>query len=137
MAQERGGRVMLASRAPAALLPLSADLIRFRRGSRRRVFDAVHIDGDGACVIARRACSTAEHGCGRGAGGRRRLPPAIRRASGGEGTLCDRGGGALRAALRRLGLGFPAELAPIAAATEIETTIQIAGRDFYVGRLGG
>src|SRR6266446_8297506 len=32
---------------------------------------------------------------------------------------------------------FPAELAPIAAATEIETTIQIAGRDFYVGRLGG
>ena len=32
---------------------------------------------------------------------------------------------------------FPAELAPIAAATEIETTIQIAGRDFYVGRLDG
>ena len=32
---------------------------------------------------------------------------------------------------------FPAELAPIVAATEIETTVQIAGRSFYVGRLGG
>ncbi len=32
---------------------------------------------------------------------------------------------------------FPAELAPIVAAAEIETTIQIAGRSFYVGRLGG
>ena len=32
---------------------------------------------------------------------------------------------------------FPAELAPVVAATEIETTVQIAGRPFYVGRLGG
>jgi len=32
---------------------------------------------------------------------------------------------------------FPAELAPVVAATEIETTVQIAGRSFYVGRLGG
>ncbi len=32
---------------------------------------------------------------------------------------------------------FPAELAPIVAATEIETTVEIAGRSFYVGRLGG
>ena len=32
---------------------------------------------------------------------------------------------------------YPAELAPIAAATEIDTTIQIASRTFYLGRLGG
>jgi len=32
---------------------------------------------------------------------------------------------------------YPAELAPIAAATDIETTIQIDARPFYVGRLGG
>ena len=32
---------------------------------------------------------------------------------------------------------YPAELAPIAAATEIETTVQIDSRPFYVGRLGG
>lgn len=32
---------------------------------------------------------------------------------------------------------FPAELAPLVAATEIETTVDIAGRPHYVGRLGG
>jgi adenosylhomocysteine nucleosidase len=32
---------------------------------------------------------------------------------------------------------YPAELAPIVAATEIETTVQIASRSYYVGRLGG
>jgi nucleoside phosphorylase len=32
---------------------------------------------------------------------------------------------------------YPAELAPIAAATEIEKTIQVGSRPFYVGRLAG
>ena len=32
---------------------------------------------------------------------------------------------------------YPAELAPIAAATAVETTVQIDGRPYYVGRLGG
>src|SRR5689334_7638627 len=32
---------------------------------------------------------------------------------------------------------YPAELAPIAAATDVEATVEIGSRPFYVGRLGG
>jgi nucleoside phosphorylase len=32
---------------------------------------------------------------------------------------------------------YPAELAPIATATIVETTVEIGGRPYYVGRLGG
>jgi adenosylhomocysteine nucleosidase len=32
---------------------------------------------------------------------------------------------------------YPAELAPIAAATEVEATLQIGSRSYYAGRLGG
>jgi len=59
-----------------------------------------------------------------------------RRASGGRDSVRPRRRSTPRR-LTSLVSAFPAELAPIAAATEIETTIQIAGRDFYVGRLGG
>src|SRR5262245_22026915 len=32
---------------------------------------------------------------------------------------------------------YPAELAPIAAATQVESTVQVDGRSYYLGRLGG
>src|SRR5437773_9962013 len=64
------------------------------------------------------------------------LPPSVAQA-GGKGLCATAAAEHSAPPYVAVVSAFPAELAPIAAATEIETTIQIAGRDFYVGRLGG
>jgi hypothetical protein len=65
------------------------------------------------------------------------LSPNARGGSGRPG-LCATGA-AERAAPAYIAVvsAYPAELAPIAAATAIEETVQIGARSYYVGRLGG
>jgi Phosphorylase superfamily len=64
------------------------------------------------------------------------LPPSVAQA-GGKGLCATAAAEHSAPPYVAVVSAFPAELAPIAAATEIETTIQIAGRSYYVGRLGG
>ena len=64
------------------------------------------------------------------------LPPSVAQA-GGKGLCATTAAEHSAPPYVAVVSAFPAELAPIAAATEIETTIQIAGRSYYVGRLGG
>ncbi len=67
------------------------------------------------------------------------LSPFVAHARGGGGRGLCATGAAEHSAPPYVAVvsAFPAELAPIVAATEIETTVEIAGRSFYVGRLGG
>jgi nucleoside phosphorylase len=51
--------------------------------------------------------------------------------------LCAAAAARASAPLLAVVSAYPAELAPIAAATEVEATVDVAGRPFYVGRLAG
>ena len=67
------------------------------------------------------------------------LPPFVGRAAGGKGKgLCAAAASNGHAAPYLAVLSaFPAELAPLLAAAEIETTVQVGARSFHLGRLGG
>jgi len=65
--------------------------------------------------------------------------PSVGKAAGGKGNgLCATAAVAQAAAPYLVVFSaFPAELAPLVAATEIDSTVQVEGRSYYLGRLDG
>jgi adenosylhomocysteine nucleosidase len=78
------------------------------------------------CVLARRSALILFAVCGL---------PALAQAR--PKALCATAGSSAKAPVIAIVSAFPAELAPLVAATTIDSTVEVDGRQYYTGRLNG